>query len=148
MQVACGTAFTSGRAVASQRAFFSLSPSVDAFTSGRASHVYWFFASCVFLGQTFVRSPLAAIKGHRNMFFCFSPNVDALASGRASHVYLVILFLCSFGSKLFVRSPLATIKMALQVIVFILPAETVATCYNTISYGSHMSLSVSSWVSS
>ena len=104
MQVACGTAFTSGRTVASQRAFFSLSPSVDAFTSGRASHAYWFFASCVFLGQTFVRSPLAAIKGHRNMFFCFSPNVDALASGRASHAIWLFFSCVALGPNfLFVR---------------------------------------------
>ena len=56
MQVVCGTAFTSGRAVASQRAFFSLSPSVDAFTSGRASLFIGFLPPVYFwLKPLFVR---------------------------------------------------------------------------------------------
>ena len=65
----------------------------------------------------------------RNMFFCFFRLMWMRSPLAAHRMFIWLFFSC-----------VATIKMALQVIVCILPAETVATCYNTISYGSHMSL--------
>ena len=97
MQVGCGTAFTPGRAVASQRAFLASRPMW--MRSPLAAHrpLICFFFCFVAVGQTFVRSPLATIKGHHNVIVALGLMWMRLPLVYGSHDYLFIPFLLSCG---------------------------------------------------